>query len=93
MVIVKAQYAGKINGRREERVHAALTRCDVRLFEPVPEVKGKAGFSDLEWTENEEGRGETKLTICVAEQERATRLASELRACGMMVAIELDRGN
>jgi hypothetical protein len=77
---VHAHYDKEMDERRETRIRAAITRCD---------AWGRTG-SRVDW----EGEGDdprkpvkTKLEIYVDEQERAQRLASELRGCGMAVAV------
>jgi hypothetical protein len=75
--------------KREQRIHAAFKRCDVRTtlrssLIRDDEVQGQ--FSGLEWTAKQDGT-ETELEICVDDVARATRLASELRACGMVVGV------
>jgi hypothetical protein len=70
--VVTATYEGKMDKRREQRIHAAFGRCGVRLSVSV------------EWTSNEDGT-QTELTIYVDDHERAARLKSELRACGLLV--------
>ena len=44
-------------------------------------------FSDVNWYSNMDGT-ETQLEIYVDDPLRATRLASELRACGMVVHVD-----
>jgi hypothetical protein len=101
--IVTAEYEGKMDDRREDRIHAVFERCGVDCtlrvsHPPVPIDDGvsdvdhsgelQIGFSDVEWCENQNGDGTgTELTIHIGEHERATRLASELRACGLRVGI------
>jgi hypothetical protein len=91
-MIVTAQYQGKMDERREQRIHAAFKRCDVQTAAHSAYVL-KSGdgseipvmFTNVEWTSNEDGT-DTELTIYVDGCERATRLASELRACGLMAS-------
>jgi hypothetical protein len=95
--IVKAQYAPKLDEKREKRIHAALDRCNVKqaVFSLPAAIDGDADavpfqsrFSELDWMANEDGT-ETELEIYVgADPLRAARLASELRACGMVVGVE-----
>jgi hypothetical protein len=44
-------------------------------------------WSDVNWNGNMDGTG-TELEIYVDNPLRATRLASELRACGMVVHVD-----
>jgi hypothetical protein len=44
----------------------------------------QSAYSDVEWLSSAD---ENELIIHVDESERVTRLASELRACGLMVSI------
>ena len=89
--VVTATYEGKMDKRREERIHAAFKRCGVRLpvVKPLTPEQLANGefpvfFSNIEWISNEDGT-ETELTIYVNGDEQATRLKSELRACGLLV--------
>jgi hypothetical protein len=83
-LVITASYAPKLEKRREERIHAALfDKHKVRVTEL--DWMGGAGDTDTEieiYIDGNEshGRGDP--------QERATRLASDLRACGMAVTIE-----
>jgi hypothetical protein len=79
--IVTAIYEGKLDERREQRIHDVFMRCGIRAAE-------------IEWTA--EGTSENdltsnQLTFTIGEHERAVRLGSELRACGLMVSIERER--
>ena len=97
--VVTATYEGKMDKRREQRIHAAFERCRVRLpvlVEPLtPEQQANGvipiSFTNVEWTSNEDGT-QTELTIYVDGHERATRLASELRACGLLVGMAVHCG-
>src|SRR5262249_38227271 len=71
--VVKAQYAGGMDIKREERIHEAFERCVVRVTR------------DLLWLEN---KGTTEIEIELDEHARAERLASVLRACGLTVTVE-----
>jgi hypothetical protein len=97
-MIVTAKYDGKIDEGREARIHKVFDRCGVRLgvHEPLtPEQVARGEFSvaftDVEWTSNHDGTW-THLRIYLGDDEhdRAKRLASELRACGMVVGIGSD---
>lgn len=83
-LFVTAKYEGEIGERRERRIHDVFERCGVRM--PVLDNKWQQiGHADVEWCEDKTGH---ELKIHVGEdRERANRLASELRACGMMVGI------
>ncbi|MFZ2078922.1 MAG: hypothetical protein WAV38_20165 [Xanthobacteraceae bacterium] len=76
IVIVTATYKGEIDARRERRIKAAVERCG-ELWVRV------------DWTEHKfGGHITTELTIAICDDhERAIRLASELRACGLMVGV------
>jgi hypothetical protein len=79
--IVTAIYESKIDEPREQRIHAVFKRCGIRAAE-------------IEWTA--EGTSEDDLTshqliFTIDEHERAVRLGSELRACGLMVSIQPER--
>jgi hypothetical protein len=85
-LIVRAHYEGAIDDRRELRIHAAFTHCDVRVSMFDPEAPG-----EVDWTADEDG---TDIEIYVPDRkdtpaaERAQRLADELRGCGLVVSIE-----
>ena len=81
--VVTATYEGKMDQRRKQRIYAALERCD--LWMPAVPSSGFS-YPDVNWTSNEDGT-ETDVEIYVKGHERATRLASELRACGLLVSI------
>ena len=92
---VSAYYEPKMDKRREKRIDASLDRCGVRraVFSLPAIVDGddasapfQVQFSDIDWTMNEDNT-ETTLEIHVDDIARALRLASELRACGMMVSV------
>jgi hypothetical protein len=92
--VVTATYEGKMDERREQRIHAAFKRCGVRLpvVEPLtPEQLANGAFpvffSDIEWLSNEDNT-QTELTIYIDGHEQATRLKSELRACGLLVHLQ-----
>jgi hypothetical protein len=76
-MFVTAFYQGKMDDRREQRIHEVFRRCGVH------------GKYDINWTSNDDHTGH-EITIVVDHKEGATRLASELRACGLMVSIEAD---
>ena len=91
--VVTATYEGKMDKRREQRIHAAFKRCGVLLpvlqpLTPEQQANGEfpIAFTNVEWISNEDDT-ETELTIYVDGHERATRLASELRACGLQVGM------
>jgi hypothetical protein len=89
--ILKACYHPAMDEKREQRIHAAFKRCDVgtTLLSPpslVTDDEVQVQFSGLEWTAKQDGT-ETELEICLDDVARATRLASELRACGMVVGV------
>ena len=89
--IVKARYQPKMDEKREQRIHAAFERCDVKVSRfALPSVieddAVQVHFSDVDWVANEDGT-ETQLEIYVGDVSRATRVASELRACGMVVGM------
>ena len=103
-IIVTARYEGKIDDRRERRIHAAFERCGVRMgvFKVDETADGELrkadgadgemtfGFSDVEWTLNED-ETDHELEIFVGDGvERANRLAAELRACGMIVVMRTE---
>ena len=92
--VVTATYQGKMDKRREQRIHAAFKRWDVLPLAPAepltPEQQANGEFpvffTNVEWTSNEDDT-QTKLTIYVRGHERATRLQSELRACGLQASV------
>jgi hypothetical protein len=76
-IILTAKYEGKIDDRREQRIHAAFKRC------------GVSPRFDVDWTSEDETDHE--LEIFVGDGlERANRLAAELRACGMIVVMRAE---
>jgi hypothetical protein len=91
--IITAHYEPKMDERREQRILDALERCDVTMDDPMPglrfngqEVQGT--YSDVDWKQGEDGT-ETQLEIYAGnDPTRASRLASELRACGMVVNVD-----
>jgi hypothetical protein len=90
--IITACYEPKMDKRREQRINAALERCDVRLGVPMPGMmfngqEVQCFYSDVNWNSDMNGT-ETQLEIYVDDALRATRLASELRACGMVVHVD-----
>jgi hypothetical protein len=97
-MIVTAKYDGKKDEARENRIHKVFDRCGVRLavFDPDIELapgQFQVGFSDVDWASYGDGDDEeTRLRIHVEDEEhdRAERLASELRCCGMVVGIGSD---
>ena len=94
MLRVIATYAAKMTERREQRIRAAFKQCDVHAVRAT--MTGRFGeedfpivLSDIDWTSGEDGT-ETELKIFIGDDdmERATRLASELRACGMVASVQ-----
>ena len=87
--IIHASYEPKLGERREQRIYDALERCNVRTGELMPfTLDGSSGdFSDVNWNSNRDGTG-NELEIYVDDPLRATRAASELRACGMVVHVD-----
>jgi hypothetical protein len=81
MFIVTASYEGKIDVRRERRIHAAFKRCGVCL------CRSEYGGGDVNWMQNDAAT-DHEIEIWVDQRERATRLASELRANGLIVNIQ-----
>ncbi len=93
--LVKARYEGEIDDRREQRIHAAFDRCGVRVgvfstADAIEPGEVRVGFSDVDWSqgENDDGEIEHQIEIYVGDRERAVRLVSELKACGMIGAME-----
>jgi hypothetical protein len=91
--IVTARYQGKMDKRREQRIYTACDRYGVRVVaHPVYVLMAEDGSkipitrTDIEWTQNDDG-SDHGLKIYIDDRERATRLASELRACGLMVSV------
>jgi hypothetical protein len=87
--LIDAKYAPKMEAKREARIYALMDRFGVKMSVYTIHQDGSitAGdFSELDWCSCEDGT-DTHLEIFVAEQERAKRLASELRACGMVTAV------
>jgi hypothetical protein len=88
-----AAYEAKIDQERERRIHAALKRHKVRFGRGVD-----FDLQELKWTRMSSGIC-TELVISIPgeevhgrtrrgdPQERARRLASDLRTCGMFVTI------
>lgn len=94
-MMVSAEYRGKMDEAREGRVHKVFERYGVRFGEPSPVLSKALGVratvSDVEWTCNADGTwNRLKIHIDEEERERAVRLASELRACGMVVGVGSD---
>ena len=89
--IINASYGPKIDERREQRIHDALERCGVQIGYSLPgTMDGKEiqmVFSEVDWNSNRDGSA-NELEIYVDDPLRATRLASELRACGMVVHVD-----
>jgi hypothetical protein len=91
-LIVRARRQGKIDARREQRIHEAFKRCGVR----PPDVDWTAVSTGDERPGRriEEDLTEHNVGICVTDREgepaaeRARRLAAELRSCGLVVNIE-----
>jgi hypothetical protein len=89
--VVTAAYEPKMDEKRERRIHTALDRCDVKRGVDTG-LRGQVGghsfpirFSEIDWIALEDG-SQTELTIHV-DEKRAKKLASELRACGMIVTV------
>jgi hypothetical protein len=90
--IITACYEPKMDKRREQRIRDALERCDVKMGVLLPlTIEGiedaQVTWSDVNWNGNRDGTG-TELEIYVDNPLRATRLASELWACGMVVHVD-----
>jgi hypothetical protein len=88
---VSAYYEPNMDNRREKRINAALDRCGVRRAAYIGDGDEGSGpfpiyFSDIDWEACEDNT-ETMLEISVDDKARALRLASELRACGMVVSV------
>jgi hypothetical protein len=92
--IINARYEPKIDERREQRILDALERCDVSMGALMPFTLDGAPvtFSDVDWNSNRDGSA-NELEIYVGGQDRATRLAAELRACGMVVHVDAAGNN
>jgi hypothetical protein len=91
--MVTAIYEPKMDKKREKRINAALDRCNVKRAVHMGNAATEDGdyfpicFSEINWMSCKDGSG-TELEISVDDdRERAKRLASELRACGMVTAI------
>jgi hypothetical protein len=90
-MIVTAKYEGTMDEKRGQRVLDAFERCGVRLavFDPDEKIEPgemHIGFSDVDWSQDEDGE---ELEIHFDDHERATRLAAELRSCGLRVAVSV----
>ena len=84
---VHARYYKEMDERRETRIHDAITRCDAWGLQAAGEGWS---VSRVDWEIEGDDPTKpvaTKLEIYVGEEERAQRLASELRGCGMAVAV------
>jgi hypothetical protein len=79
--LVTATYNGKIDERRERRIHDACRRCGARS-EAYPD-ENDVSYSDIEWTMTNDN--EHELRIYMRNRERAIQLVSELRGCGLLV--------
>jgi hypothetical protein len=91
--IITACYEPKMDERREQRINAALERSGVRLDVPMPGMmfngqEVQCSYSDVNWKSDMNGTG-TELEIYAGiDPMRASRLAAELRACGMVVHVD-----
>jgi hypothetical protein len=89
--LVHANYGPKLDKRREERIHAALTRCDAwgnrpPLLGSINDQDVQVHFSNVNWCSSDNNK-DTEIEIYVDTEERARRLAGELRCCGLAVAV------
>jgi hypothetical protein len=81
-LVITASYAPKLEKRRETRVHAALNEHGVRITELDWMVWPGSVGTEIEVyvdSKEEHGRGDPN--------ERASRIASALRACGLVVNV------
>lgn len=75
--IVRGYYEPKMDEKRAARIRSAMKRYRIaHVLHP----------GDFEWTVNLDD-AETEIKIFVDDLSRANRLASELRACGMIVGM------
>jgi hypothetical protein len=90
--ILNASYAPKLDKKREQRIYDVFKRCGVRLGVPMPGMmfngqEVQCFYSDVDWNSHRNGTN-TELEIYAGDdQERAFRLAAELRTCGMVVSV------
>ena len=100
-LFVVANYEPEMTERCEQRINAVLGRCGVLVEgQRFVEVSGAPAFpppasverriksvTDFDWTMHDDGTN-TRLVICMGDDtERAERLASELRCCGMIASV------
>jgi hypothetical protein len=95
MRIIQARYTGTLDEHRDKRIHSVLDRFDA--WKAVPsgqrfEVDGGVAelmHSAVEWNEAErveDGESVTEIIFKI-EDDKAERIASELRACGLVVTM------
>jgi hypothetical protein len=99
--MLTARYEPKMTKKREARICEALDKSGVRWgIGNTPDFCGEIDgqtfpiyFSDVDWMCEDEDKN-TELEISMRDRgglspvkDRADRLASELRACGMIVSI------
>jgi hypothetical protein len=93
-LIVRAHYEDAIDDQREQRIREALERCRVRGYPPQEVVIGRFLLrqqSDVVWNRSADGTEhdlKVRLLRGRTVQERAQRLADELRDCGLVVSVE-----
>lgn len=86
--IIQARFLGALGERREKRINDVLDRFDAWKLVPSgqrlklnEEEDVEFMHSAVDWNEDEDG---TQIEFAI-EDEKAVRIASELRACGLMV--------
>lgn len=93
--IIQARFVGTLDKRRDKRIHGVLTTFDVWRHTPSGqrfEVDGGVAelmHSAVEWNEAERVEDGESVTenIFEIEDDKAERIASELRACGLVVTM------
>jgi hypothetical protein len=102
-IVVIARYKPKMTRERDRRIRAALERCGVRLVRSemstmtvrIDDREVPVPLSDVDWCASVDDDGtetETELTISGFgdDMARATRVAAELRCCGMVASVQRD---
>lgn len=80
---IQARFVGALSERREKRINEVLDRFDVWKFVPSGQYVNGQEFQHtaVDWNEDEDG---TEITFKI-EDDKAERITSELRACGLIV--------
>jgi hypothetical protein len=88
---IQARFVGVLGERREERINSVLQRFDAWKHQPSGyHFKTENGDVEImhtavEWIEDKVDG--TTITICEIEDDKAERITSELRACGLVVTM------